>query len=70
MSIVACQRTAGYGSGSGLDKNKELKKAKTPQGRFDMDETESKSKDVLESRTTLNLCCSLPLYNYSIIYII
>ncbi|KAA0717998.1 Succinate dehydrogenase assembly factor 4, mitochondrial [Triplophysa tibetana] len=47
-TVLACQRTAGYGSGGGVDKDKELKKAKTPQGRFDMDETESKSKDVLE----------------------
>ncbi|NP_001025355.1 succinate dehydrogenase assembly factor 4, mitochondrial [Danio rerio] len=41
-------RPAGYASG-GVTKDKEpLKKAKTPQGRFDMEETESKSKDVLE----------------------
>ncbi|XP_043087300.1 succinate dehydrogenase assembly factor 4, mitochondrial [Puntigrus tetrazona] len=41
-------RSAGYTSG-GVTKDKEpLKKAKTPQGRFDMDETESKSKEVLE----------------------
>ncbi|KAK9964434.1 hypothetical protein ABG768_005605 [Culter alburnus] len=44
----ACHsRTAGYASG-GVTKDKEpLKKAKTPQGRFDMDENETKSKDVL-----------------------
>ncbi|XP_052006927.1 succinate dehydrogenase assembly factor 4, mitochondrial-like [Xyrauchen texanus] len=47
-TFTACQRTAGYASG-GVAKDKEpLKKAKTPQGRFDMDETESKSKDALE----------------------
>ncbi|XP_073689945.1 succinate dehydrogenase assembly factor 4, mitochondrial [Garra rufa] len=47
-TYTACHRTAGYASG-GVTKDKEpLKKAKTPQGRFDMDETEPKSKDVLE----------------------
>lgn len=52
LSSAACHRTAGYASG-GVTKDKEpLKKAKTPQGRFDMDETESKSKDVLERKNT------------------
>ncbi|XP_016323169.1 succinate dehydrogenase assembly factor 4, mitochondrial-like [Sinocyclocheilus anshuiensis] len=47
-TYTACHRTAGYASG-GVAKDKEpLKKAKTPQGRFDMDETESKSKVVFE----------------------
>lgn len=60
-----CQRAAGYGSG-GVNKDKEpLKKAKTPQGRFDMDENESNFKDVLESRSTQNLCYTV-IYNYSI----
>uniref|UniRef100_A0A8C1RUU3 Succinate dehydrogenase assembly factor 4, mitochondrial n=1 Tax=Cyprinus carpio TaxID=7962 RepID=A0A8C1RUU3_CYPCA len=40
---------SGCASSGGVAKDKEaLKKAKTPQGRFDMDETESKSKDVFE----------------------
>ncbi|KAG1951142.1 succinate dehydrogenase assembly factor 4, mitochondrial [Pimephales promelas] len=44
----AYHRTAGYASG-GVTKDKEpLKKAKTPQGRFDMDENEPKSNDVLK----------------------
>ncbi|XP_055025409.1 succinate dehydrogenase assembly factor 4, mitochondrial [Misgurnus anguillicaudatus] len=47
-TLLECQRAAGYGSG-GVNKDKEpLKKAKTPQGRFDMDENESNFKDVLE----------------------
>ncbi|XP_026079526.1 succinate dehydrogenase assembly factor 4, mitochondrial [Carassius auratus] len=46
-TYTACPGTAGYASGVTKDKEP-LKKAKTPQGRFDMEETESKSKDVLE----------------------
>ncbi|KAG5266810.1 hypothetical protein AALO_G00236480 [Alosa alosa] len=42
--LKACSRTAG-----GVSKDKEpLRKAKTPQGRFDMDESETKTKDPLE----------------------
>jgi len=53
---TAYHRTAGYASG-GVTKDKEpLKKAKTPQGRFDMDENEPKSNDVLKSKNTRQLC--------------
>ncbi|XP_030627554.1 succinate dehydrogenase assembly factor 4, mitochondrial [Chanos chanos] len=46
--LTACSRTAGYAA-SGVTKDKEpLRKAKTPQGRFDMDEKDTKNKDVLE----------------------
>ncbi|KAL1262918.1 hypothetical protein QQF64_005657 [Cirrhinus molitorella] len=47
-TYTACFRTAGYASGGATKDKEPLKKAKTPQGRFDMDETESKSKDILE----------------------
>lgn len=60
LSPTACHsRTAGYASG-GVTKDKEpLKKAKTPQGRFDMDENETKSKDVLTSKSTRHLCSTI-----------
>lgn len=61
LSPTAYHRTAGYASG-GVTKDKEpLKKAKTPQGRFDMDENESKSKDVLKSKNTRHLCYTVIL---------
>ncbi|TRY98291.1 hypothetical protein DNTS_034051 [Danionella cerebrum] len=45
---IVGNRRAGYSSRD-VGKDKEpLRKAKTPQGRFDMDETEAKTKDVLE----------------------
>ncbi|XP_026120423.1 succinate dehydrogenase assembly factor 4, mitochondrial-like [Carassius auratus] len=47
-TYTACQRTAGYASGGVAKDKAPLKKAKTPQGRFDTDEIESKSKDVSE----------------------
>lgn len=61
LSPTAYHRTAGYAS-AGVTKDKEpLKKAKTPQGRFDMDENESKSKDVLQSKNTRHLCYTVIL---------
>lgn len=60
---AACHRTAGCASSGGVAKDKEpLKKAKTPQGRFDMDETESKSKDVLERKNTRHFCYTVLCY--------
>lgn len=69
LSSAACHRTAGYASG-GVTKDKEpLKKAKTPQGRFDMDETESKSKDVFERKNTLHFCYTVILLLFNNLHI-
>ncbi|XP_036429345.1 succinate dehydrogenase assembly factor 4, mitochondrial [Colossoma macropomum] len=47
-SVTGCSRRAGYSAG-GVVKDKEpLRKAKTPQGRFDVDDKDSETKDVLE----------------------
>lgn len=40
-----------------MDKDKEpLRKSKTPQGRLDMDDSETKAKDPLESKCILYDC--------------
>ncbi|XP_066536188.1 succinate dehydrogenase assembly factor 4, mitochondrial [Hoplias malabaricus] len=47
-TLTARSSSAGYSAG-GASKDKEpLRKAKTPQGRFDTDEKDTQTKDVLE----------------------
>ncbi|XP_072533081.1 succinate dehydrogenase assembly factor 4, mitochondrial [Salminus brasiliensis] len=48
VTVSSSSRTAGYSS-EGVVKEKEpLRKAKTPQGKFDMDDKDTPKKDVLE----------------------
>ncbi|KAK1791712.1 hypothetical protein P4O66_013700 [Electrophorus voltai] len=47
-ACAACSRTAGYSAGGQAKDKAPLRKAKTPQGKFDMDEQDSKTNDVFE----------------------
>ncbi|XP_007249509.2 succinate dehydrogenase assembly factor 4, mitochondrial [Astyanax mexicanus] len=48
LTVCSSSRTAGYSSGGVLKDKEPLRKAKTPQGKFDTDDKDSPAKDVLE----------------------
>lgn len=51
LCVTACSRTAGYTT---RKDEKPLRKAKTPQGKFDTDDKDTKTTDVFESRPLMH----------------